>query len=834
MNTLKRIFTVLAILLGTVATTFGQDKVEVTITPKSTVLPPQVLLYISNPGMYFNISVQNSQSEAQTIFFGVEIHQLMPSNGMDIIVPAKTYPVQGITIPAYQSRLLDAVEMRNMFNHVRQDDIQLPQSLFENVTNGTFGLLDEGTYEIVLNAYKWDPRLTEPVMLSNPMLSKATFNVCYQASAPKWISPISLNDYEDRNIATLSKQAPMLQWNTPLISCNPKPVQYTYDLKVVQAMPLQYPEEALERNAVVYQKTGLTMPQCLIPATVIKNFSPHETYVAQVTARSNNTQEGSLDYIMLQNGGKSDLLQFRIKDYTEVPKVEVPEPEPKDSSETITLIGFGGKGQSSDSLYSFINPEITTPTFGELDGARKLFTGSDITVDWNEPVYIGGRGTRPDTLDFVYAVQLFSAPEYLEREQMLERDPIYTSRSLTEEKDTIYWRDLEGKVTKGDYMLLRVIPAVLNENSIEYVNDSTNIVDFALTDRFSMNYFQCSNGLEITNKQPTTRTAEDLKDATVKVGEYELVLDGAKLSAIEGKPGHFSGTGHVIWKPLKFTWKLAVEFDDIAINTDDEVYEGTVETFGGDGPEEIKGSEVVDKLFTDWGIDNLIADTGIPYADKLQGLVDGKVANLADELGEEIIGYYQDIKAGYNSIKSFATKGEFTDVNFPLQIPEEYTPPPGRHTDREDDLHTDVCIDEPLRHIRGARNGGNEEPDTAVRRAAHLYLAREPHPRRGHHSAAQGLHHQRPEHRLRLHVQCPSGRHQPAGRLLPVVERRRVRSLPHGTRHDSAQPQEGIQRQGDRRKSEAAHRRRRQSAREQERAEAGRLGLVRPSHARRI
>ena len=679
MNIKQRILTVLVLALGVISSALA-EQVQVTVTPKRAVLPPQVMYYLSNPGQYFTISVQNPESQDQAIFFGAEIHQLMPSEGMDIVIPAKTMPMQGIVVKANQTRILDVVDMRNMFNHVRQSDIVMPTSLFENVADGTFGMLDEGTYELILNAYKWDPHLSSPVLLSNPMLSRCSFTVCYEAAAPKWVAPMSMNDYEDHTVATLSKQAPILQWAAPAVSCNPTPIQYTYDLKVVQALPYQYPDEAIERNAVVYQKTALTVPQCLIPATVINMFSPTETYIAQITARSNNTQEGTLDYVHLQNDGKSDLLKFRVKDYSvmpDVPQVETPEEEtPEEEEESdLDIFGFGGKGTPTDSLYLLGNPEIINPSFTIAEGARKIFLGSDISVQWNRCMPLGGRGERSDTLNLAYAVELFAANEYLERAEMLEREPIYTSKSLSVEKDTIYWRDIKDKVSKGDYMLIRVTPAVLNENSIAFTNDSINTIDFALVDRFAPKYFECTNALEITNTKPTTLSASELEGQTVKVGEYELVLDGKTFKAIDKKPGHFTGTGHVIWRPLKLTWKLAVKFEDIAINTDNEVYEGSVVTFEGDEPTPIDGSEVVEKLFSDWGIDNLIADTGLPYADKLQQKVDGKIASLADQLGDKISGYYNDIKAGKNKVLGLL-KGDVEDVHFPLQIPDEINSTP--------------------------------------------------------------------------------------------------------------------------------------------------------------
>ena len=84
-------------------------------------------------------------------------------------------------------------------------------------------------------------------------------------------------------------------------------------------MPLQAIDDAMDRNPVVYQANNLQMPQCIIPTNVIKDFSPYETYIAQITAHSNATQIGSLDYINIVNEGKSDIKMFRVKDYSETP-----------------------------------------------------------------------------------------------------------------------------------------------------------------------------------------------------------------------------------------------------------------------------------------------------------------------------------------------------------------------------------------------------------------------------------------------------------------------------------------------------------------------------------
>lgn len=229
------------------------QSVNVNVMPLRDVLPPQVMYYLSNPGQYFNITVQNPSTEAQQIFFGAELRQVTPASGLEVVVPAKTMPRQPIEVGAGATRVLTAAEMRTMFNHVRSSDVSMPSNLFSDVTSGSFGNLPEGTYEIIINAYQWNPNTPTPVLISNPALSRTMFRVCYQAKAPEWLMPVSTGDFENRDIATLVKQTPILTWTAPQVNCDPKPRNYTYDLKIVQQMPLQDPLEAIERNPVVYQ-----------------------------------------------------------------------------------------------------------------------------------------------------------------------------------------------------------------------------------------------------------------------------------------------------------------------------------------------------------------------------------------------------------------------------------------------------------------------------------------------------------------------------------------------------------------------------------------------------
>ena len=142
-------------------------------------------------------------------------------------------------------------------------------------------------------------------------------------------------------------------------------------------MPLQAYDQAIENNPTVYQATGLTMPQCMIPTNIISKFSTVETYVAQITTKSNATQQGALDYIHLQNDGKSDLKIFRVKDYTAL------------SNEDIT----------------YSAPEFTAPTpVTELAGKDHATVNSDEpTLVWAAPK---ANGSSSSDVKFSYTLKI--------------------------------------------------------------------------------------------------------------------------------------------------------------------------------------------------------------------------------------------------------------------------------------------------------------------------------------------------------------------------------------------------------------------------------------------
>lgn len=114
---------------------------------------------------------------------------------------------------------------------------------------------------------------------------------------------------------------------------------------------------------------------------------------------------------------------------------------------------------------------------------------------------------------------------------------------------------------------------------------------------------------------------------------------------------------------------VKVEFDSLFINTDDIVYAGKAKGMKGDTWASNNG-EQVDKLFSDWGIDNLIGDTGIPYAKMLQKEASNRGRDIAKQLS---LGKYYDY---YHRAKDFLTEGRLDNIMMPMKLPKSVNKTP--------------------------------------------------------------------------------------------------------------------------------------------------------------
>lgn len=609
-----------------------------------------------------------------------------------------------------------------MFNHIPANQIQTTQGLFDDYQNGSFGLLPEGEYEVQMTAYRWaNPKLEVPVVVSNPVGGKAYFTVCYKAQAPQFLMPMTAGVLVGSgDVADLDALNPMFSWTAPVLACNAGATQYRYDFKVVEVLEKQSPAEAIEKNPVVYQAKSLTVPQCIIPQNILSSqFYLDRTYAAQVVASS--ASGNAMNYVMVENEGKSNFRLFRIvtSDMKAQPKEE---PKADDNSgnkgdngdskgdvkgdnggeksgdgngdkaddkksddkkddgkggdddkddeddATLTIMGDKLEGAiSKDSLYTYKYPNIQSPHFEASDGARKMFVGQDMKVEWIASTFMGGEGPEEGRPELAYDVEIFVGGTIADLEGTLATDPIYRKRT-TELEDSIPWEDIKDAVETGNYMVLRVNPVVTKGSSVAFSGEKKHIRDFALAELLTKKYFQCSSMVDITNTNPTTKKASEYKGQTIPIGQYQLTIDEIK----DGKTaGTFEGKGHVKWEPFGFEIGVCVKFSALKINTDDVVIEGLAESYSQE--EGLSDIQVVDKLFSDWGIDNLIGDSGIPYASEISDVAKNKAKDLAKQINlSKYYGYVKKGQAIYNDLLS----GKINDLYMPLSIPKDINTSP--------------------------------------------------------------------------------------------------------------------------------------------------------------
>ena len=673
----------LYLVLLVVALTAAAQEVTVNVMPVQRILPPQVMLYINNPGNYFNVQLINNSQVTQNVYLAMTVEQIHPSSGLFVTVPAKRQPQMPFTLAPGQVRQLTMVELKNMFNHVVKSEVQTTPGLFDSYTDGTFGLLPEGQYEAKLTAYKWDPALANPVPVSNPINGKCQFTVCYKAQAPQFIQPMAMGtDLRNLSVAKLSRQNPQLTWREPVLACNSLAQRYTYDIKIVELTIGLQPDDAMDHNPAIYQQRGIMTPVVTIPKVALDRMKKDKTYLAQVTARTSGSSARMLNYTLIENQGKSPYRLFRVVDSEiELPKVDKEKPkepvkEPETEPEKKDNGGAGGDGEEtggdkeSEILYKFKVPTLREPTF-EDGMARKTFVSEDIAVEWRRPQFVSGKGERQDTVKFSYTVDLYRSEVGVDKAEAVKGKSIFSKNFKNDDDDcTISWTELNGKnVRPGDYLVLSVTAKSTNEKSVEFV-DGNNIIDFAIAEHLAKTYFQCSEKVEITNTTPTTASDAQLKDRTVGIGQYQMKID--EIKKVSGKD-YYEGKGHVEWKPLGFKCMVAVKFDSLKINTDDIVYGGRAVTYQPEAEKQLSNSEVVDKLFSDWGIDNLIGDINIPYSKDIQQKATSEVKNIAEKL--DVSKYYAWIKKGQSVWDQFL-KGEVKDLHLPVAVPKDYNSSP--------------------------------------------------------------------------------------------------------------------------------------------------------------
>jgi hypothetical protein len=661
------------------------QEVTVNVQPIQPVLPPQAGQYVDNPGKFFIVRLTNNTDETQQLHIGLQMEKRFPEDMLMVQTRYGHIPRVPITLAPRQVKTLNPVEMKQLFAHYTLEDVYIKDGTYQDYRNGIFGLLPEGQYELFLTAYKWDPYLVSPVTLSDPRGGSTLFNVCYMAQPPRFLTPIQ-NIVPDDPLSMLAvtkvnRHNALFTWSQPTLNCNATMVSFRYDVRIVRLGNLN-PDEAIDRNPIVYERKRLTIPQFSIPEAYIRQMlgdqALSDVYALQVTASTPSQNTQSFNYALVENDGKSPIYLFRLHDPTkdQIKVEEEPEKEPEkkkeeDENVSLELEGSDSNLDIEDSLYVFEHPMLTQPSFSNDLMGRKIYYGEDIKAEWRKAWFAGGKGERQDTVAFEYTVQLFTGNSADTPEGIFASKPILEHKTKNL-KDTLKWDDFKKNITQGEYMMLRVTAKSTNEKSIRMLGDSLNYIDFALTKHFEDDFSCGTNTANVSNKEQITKLPE--KGTRLQINSWFLTLnDDCKL---DKKEHTLSGTGWIDWSPVgsgsTTACRVAVKFEALKVNTDNVVFDGKCQTYSRSSLKKngFTASQVVDSLFSQSGLDNIWGNLSLPkdVKAKVSKTVEGEVYDVAKayKLGQ-YWDYLKKVQSTWGSVKN----GNGIDLYFPVELPKE-------------------------------------------------------------------------------------------------------------------------------------------------------------------
>lgn len=342
----KRILLVAFMLFFAIYALFSQQEIRITITPKTSFFPNTALSYVENPWKYFNVTISNLSPSPQQIYLTMSLTCQTSANGQsfNFETPDNKQPYAPITIQPGIPVILNQSHLNQMFSHLNINDI-FPSEV--NILD--YMQLPEGQYNICLTPYIFQEQFNP----ANPQKAGESgcysFNICYTGSAPEFVTPIigqsAINPIRPTNkinpktsnipqkisskqntsiIRNLTRptfqnsnagftvvapsQQLIFRWTGVISNCLSQN-NFDYHLKLVEVLPGQNVQDAIDRNATLITINNKSSLYYVYDTLKNRHFQLERghIYAAQVQAKQKNL--GSTE-IQLGNDGKSQIIAF--------------------------------------------------------------------------------------------------------------------------------------------------------------------------------------------------------------------------------------------------------------------------------------------------------------------------------------------------------------------------------------------------------------------------------------------------------------------------------------------------------------------------------------------
>lgn len=260
-----------------------------------------------------NLSVilRNTGNQQRAVKLHVKIERISPSP-MSISIKDSYQPQSPIILQPNQTLQLSPNLIEEAFggfskNNLRFDNI----SLSELRSNGVNYKLPEGQYRFCVTAYDYNqPGQSMP--LSAPGTGCANFRICYSASAPQFLMPVSSmqsfnNDFEE--VVPTSSQI-QFSWTPPTTTCGLPMGALNYDLEIREMYPGQTITDGIN-NPPVFEKHNIPTTTFMLDTLRFPNvLRKNQKYIVRVKA---DLMQQMNNPLTIDNDGYSELIGIIYK-----------------------------------------------------------------------------------------------------------------------------------------------------------------------------------------------------------------------------------------------------------------------------------------------------------------------------------------------------------------------------------------------------------------------------------------------------------------------------------------------------------------------------------------
>lgn len=573
------------------------QEIQVMVTSLYNPMPPQGMMYINNPGKYFNITLKNLTDQTQNVILGFEVKQLFPDQGLSVTTPSTYKPIRGIVVPPSGQVSVTQAQLREMCRYIPLNQVTITGAdVLENYDGGNLGLLPEGSYQVHVTAYRLDYAAQYPEVLSNPLQGSCNFDICYNAQAPTFLAPRymkplsdaepeSQNDLyrmygqDDESLEAVAMEFDnaVFSWTAPVMNSARTPVNYNYTLELYRMQPGRNAEDAISDGIRTLQIKNINTTQYRLSQTVLRQLlSLNSYFVARVQAVPENNDKENEKYTTVENDGYSPLQVVRFNEQKKIQEVVIDQPKKEDYEDDDE-----DEDEDEDVVVEDVkvvnwlctNPKITSPVVDKGVTSSMIEADQNIEVEWTKSKAKSMPGDK-DTLKYKYDVKLFKMTAGQTVKTCQNNSPLYKQTDIEGTKATIKWDDIKKSIKYNDYLVLAVIPKAVNDKGVEFEDNTDNTVQLNYVKLVESNWTPCypDNADTIKDKTLAVFHEKELADMVVNVCGFPMTIENASLISKK----YYQGRGYITWKPGDFAIKIAVEFDSIWINKNKTVYNGVI------------------------------------------------------------------------------------------------------------------------------------------------------------------------------------------------------------------------------------------------------------------